>query len=98
MKQREMDIAKVIASLVSALGYPLGLPDTRALAVNQYATQMPWRDGEAEAHGKVWPGSHKGREMSHLQGLNMIQGLRQAPSQRSLCLVPLIKLVTRLRI
>ena len=55
MKQREMDIAKVIALSIST-GIPTGLPDTRALAVKQYATQMPRRDGEAEAHGKVCRG------------------------------------------
>ena len=58
MRQREMDTAKVIAMS----HWDLGLPDTRALALNQHATQTPWRDGETEARGKVcWGHTRKGK-------------------------------------
>lgn len=53
-----MDTAKVIAMS----HWDLGLPDTRALALNQHATQTPWRDGETEARGKVcWGHTRKGK-------------------------------------
>lgn len=88
---------------VLALGHPLGLPDTRALALSLHATQIPWRNGETEAHGLFeahgrFAGVTQGKGNEPPAGAPYDPRTEASTFSEVLVLSSLIELVTRLRI